>query len=238
MPHTISLFLEKYIYRKATLVLGQSNEILNHIKEIYPNQQCHLYRNFPDHQEKIFHASETSGSIKLFYAGLLGVAQGVFEVCQKIDFANRNIVFHIFGDGAEKNKIEEYIKKHPEKNIVFHGMIQRSDLIEKLADFDIALVPLKTRIYGSVPSKIFEYTALGLPILYFGGGEGEDIVRENRLGWVADVGNFDDLNKTLEDISTVDRQKLNQMKKQVFEHSAENFNLEKQITELIEKGVF
>jgi hypothetical protein len=97
---------------------------------------------------------------------------------------------------------------------------------------------LKTRIYGSVPSKIFEYGALGFPILYFGGGEGEAIVRENDLGWVAEVGNFESLNASLIEISKEGKDKIQTRKKQVFEYAENNFNLNFQIKGLIEKGVF
>jgi len=236
--HKMLLFLEKFIYRKATLVLGQSNEIIAHVQSIYPKKPCHLYRNFPDHKhEFIENPLSENHKVKLFYAGLLGVAQGVLEVCEKMNLENLNIEFHIFGDGAEKSAIETYIK-HPEKNIVFHGMLERSELISRLASFDIALVPLKTRIYGSVPSKIFEYTALGIPVLYFGGGEGETIVNENDLGWVANVGHFDELNQVLFQISAMERATLQNMKKSVWETSGKNFNLDHQMAQLIDKNVF
>jgi glycosyltransferase involved in cell wall biosynthesis len=176
--------------------------------------------------------------IKLFYAGLLGVAQGVFELCQNIELQDLNIELHIFGDGAEKSQIEESINQNPEKKIFFHGMLERNVLHEKLKSFDIALVPLKTRIYGSVPSKIFEYGALGFPILYFGGGEGESIVSENNLGWVAEVGNFESLNSSLVEISKTGKESIETMKKQVFDYAEKNFNLDFQIKELIKKDVF
>ncbi|MFN9109946.1 MAG: glycosyltransferase family 4 protein, partial [Bacteroidota bacterium] len=204
--HKVSLFFERFIYKKSTVVLGQSDEILEHVKKICPKKECNLYRNYPDHQLPItdFTAIEAT-PIKLFYAGLLGVAQGVLEVCEKLDVGNLNIEFHIFGEGAEKSKIEHYIKSNPSKKIIFHGMIERSDLLNKLASFDVALVPLRTRIYGSVPSKIFEYSALGIPVLYFGGGEGDKIVEENGLGWTVEVENFNALNTALKQISTIDR---------------------------------
>ncbi|HMI07827.1 MAG TPA: glycosyltransferase family 4 protein [Flavobacterium sp.] len=237
--HKVSLFLEKFIYRKATLILGQSNEIITHIRQIFPEKPCYLYRNFPDHQIENFKIqSDGNPKIKMFYAGLLGVAQGVLEVCEKMDVTDLNIEFHIFGDGAEKVQIEHYIKTHREKNIVYHGMLERNELLKRLASFDVALVPLQTRIYGSVPSKIFEYSALGIPILYFGGGEGENIVNENNLGWVANVEDFGHLNHVLMEISTLGKSEIQRLRKTVFEQSKNHFNLEVQIRKLIDESVF
>lgn len=237
--HQVSLFLERFIYSKATLIFGQSNEIIAHIHSIFPNKKCYLYRNFPDHQvAEINFKTNKKEPIKLFYAGLLGVAQGVFELCQNIKLEDVNIELHLFGDGAEKSQIEDLIKQNPGKKIFFHEMLERTVLHEKLQSFDIALVPLKTRIYGSVPSKIFEYGALGFPILYFGGGEGEAIVRENNLGWVAEVGNFESLNSSLVEISKTGKESIETMKKQVYDCAEKNFNLDFQIKELIKKDVF
>jgi glycosyltransferase involved in cell wall biosynthesis len=89
-----------------------------------------------------------------------------------------------------------------------------------------------------VPSKIFEYGALGLPILYFGGGEGGGIVNENNLGWVAEVGDFDALNEKLREISTLDKMQLNALKKQVFETAGREFDLDAQMMALIGRNVF
>ncbi|RZJ71977.1 glycosyltransferase family 4 protein [Flavobacterium sp.] len=235
--HKFALFLEKFIYRNANVVLGQSEEILAHVHKIVPSKNAHLYRNFPDHTEA-FSFRESDEKIKLFYAGLLGVAQGVLESCQKMDLAGTNVEFHIFGDGAEKSEIQKYIANHPDKNIVFHGMVDRKVLHKKLEEFDIAYVPLATRIYGSVPSKIFEYGALGMPILYFGGGEGEDIVRENDLGWVASVENFEALNAVLKVISENGKPALIPMKTRILETAKRNFNLDSQLRNLISEGVF
>ncbi len=237
--HKISLFFERFIYSKATLIFGQSNEIITHIHSFFPEKKCHLYRNFPDHQiTKIDFETKENEPIQLFYAGLLGVAQGVFELCKKIEIQNLNIELHIFGDGAEKSQIEALIQQNPEKKIIFHRMLDRKKLHEKLKTFDIAIVPLKTRIYGSVPSKIFEYGALGFPILYFGGGEGETIVKENNMGWVANVGNYENLNATLIEISKKGKEPIQKMKKQVFDYAENNFNLDNQIKDLIIKEAF
>lgn len=237
--HKISLFMEHFIYKKASVVLGQSNEILTHVKNIYPDKNGFLYQNFPDHKSKIMELkTNTNEPIKIFYAGLLGIAQGVLELCKKIDLETKNIELHIFGDGAEKQQIEEFIKAQKHQKIFFYGMMDRNVLHEKLKTFDIAIVPLKVRIYGSVPSKIFEYGSLGFPILYFGGGEGGDIVAENNLGWVAEVGNYEDLNKNLTLISALKKKDFELMKKQVFNQSQKVFDLDHQIKNLISENVF
>ena len=241
--HKFSLFLERFIYKKATLILGQSDEILTHIKSIFPSKNCFLYRNFPDHMISKLELKTDSNTlekqpIKIFYAGLLGIAQGVFEMCEKLDLKNLHIELHVFGDGAEKNQLEALISSQKEQKIFFHGMMERKELHETLKSFDVAIVPLKTRIYGSVPSKIFEYTALGFPVLYFGGGEGGTIVEENNLGWVAEVENFEELNDKIIEISKLTKEELLVIKKRVFETSKSAFNLDIQMNDLIAKDVF
>ena len=237
--HKISLLLERFIYKKATLILGQSKEIITHVKTIFPDKKCYLYRNFPDHQvENMDLIIDEKQPIKIFYAGLLGIAQGVLEMCEKIDLNGLNIELHLFGEGAEKKQIEKLISSQKEQKIFFHGMMERKDLHEKIKTFDIAIVPLKVRIYGSVPSKIFEYGSLGFPILYFGGGEGETIVEENNLGWVSKVENYKDLNEKLPSISKLSKSELNLMKSNVFNTSKTIFNLDNQINNLIAKDVF
>lgn len=239
LSHKISLFMERFIYQKATLILGQSQEIITHVTTIFPDKKCFLYRNFPQHQidtiELIFNENKP---IKIFYAGLLGIAQGVLELCQKIELADFNIELHLFGDGAEKAQIEQFIATQKVSKIIFHGMLDRKELHQILQTFDVAIVPLKTRIYGSVPSKIFEYASLGFPILYFGGGEGESIVKENQLGWVASVGNYTELNQQLKLLSKMNQSELVAMKERIFNTAQQQFNLDAQMNVLLEKNVF
>lgn len=237
--HKISLFMERFIYKKATLLLGQSQEILDHVHTLFPDKKGYLYRNFPEHAvSKLELIISQEPTIKIFYAGLLGVAQGVFDLCRNIELTGTRIELHIFGDGAEKNEIENYLNAHPEQPIFFHGMMERSALHETLKRFDIAIVPLTTRIYGSVPSKIFEYGSLGFPILYFGGGEGENIVLENNMGWVVPVGDYDAMNAQLKAIDLLSKEKLGEMKSNIFTQAKQTFDIEKQVKSLLANDVF
>jgi len=239
LSHKVSLFMERFIYKNATVVLGQSQEILDHIYTLFPNKIGFLYRNYPDLDGKqLALTMSTESKIKIFYAGLLGVAQGVHALCQHIKLENTLIELHIFGDGAEKKEIEDYLKHHPNQPIFFHGMIDRNTLHSTLKSFDIAIVPLTTRIYGSVPSKIFEYGSLGFPILYFGGGEGETIVEEYDLGWVVPVGDYTALNAQIQEINRLSKSEINQKKSLIFRKTQEVFDIQHQVKTLIDQEVF
>ena len=224
--------IEHFNYKKADLVFGQSEEILEHVTSIFPKKETILYRNFPDFKApEISSEYNSDRKIKLVYAGLLGIAQGVYKLCQLLDYSN--IEIHIYGSGAEQNHIEAYIKTHPSLPIFFHGRVSREELHKVLLKYDVAIIPLLNRIYGSVPSKIFEYAKLGLPILYFGGGEGEDIVSRHQLGWVAKAGDYDFLNLV---ISAIDKDKIDlKFKEKIKATAFKNFDFNKQLDTLITK---
>ena len=203
--------IEHFNYKKADLVLGQSEEILAHVTSICSEKKTFLYRNYPDFKSPELIYNPSNGKLKIVYAGLLGIAQGIYKLCQELEYST--IEFHIYGSGAEQAKIESYILNHPELPIVYHGEVSRIELHDVLLKYDLTIIPLLKRIYGSVPSKIFEYAKLGLPILYFGGGEGETIIKKHKLGWIAEAGNYANLNTVInsiepEMISEAIRQKI------------------------------
>ncbi|WP_033959582.1 glycosyltransferase family 4 protein [Psychroserpens jangbogonensis] len=223
--------IEHFNYRRADLVLGQSIEILTHVKSICSEKETFLYRNYPDFKSPELNYNPTDGRLKIVYAGLLGIAQGIYKLCQELEYSN--IELHIYGSGAEQLKIETYISNHPELPVVYHGQVSRMELHEVLLQYDITIIPLLKRIYGSVPSKIFEYAKLGLPMLYFGGGEGESIIKTHELGWVAEAGNYADLNSI---IASIDGQILSQeLRHKIMINGKKKFDFSSQLTRLKEK---
>jgi len=221
--------VELFNYKNVDLVLGQSDEILTHVKSKIPDIKTFLYRNFPNFKlPELQHTTFSEGKIKLVYAGLLGVAQGVYKLCNKLDFSN--IEFHIYGSGQEQEMIEVFVKHNPNLPIYYHGEVSRETLHSELLNYDLAIIPLLNRIYGSVPSKIFEYAYLGLPMIYFGGGEGENVIIENELGWVVEVGNNTKLNEI---IATLEKENFNQkLRQKIYATAIKNFDFEKQINQL------
>jgi glycosyltransferase involved in cell wall biosynthesis len=177
--------IEKFNYKFSDSFLGQSQEILDHINSFQPSKPKFLYRNVPevnDSREDVDKQEPT----RIVYAGLLGVAQGVLEICKNIDFAACNSTFDIYGAG---NELEEIVSLN-KSGVNYKGSLPVDEIRKVLTTYDFAIVPLRNRIFGAVPSKIFELAKLKIPIIFCGGGEGADIIAKFGLGFVSSPGDF------------------------------------------------
>jgi len=220
--------MERFCYKNSHLILGQSQEILDHVTKGGVSVPLFLYRNIPDFKPPAIPTISKKKNIKIVYAGLLGVAQGLFSICSKINFP-KHIQLHIYGNGPESEKINNTHFK----NVFYHGEFNREDLIAILPDYQISIIPLIKRIYGSVPSKIFEHSRVGLPLLYYAGGEGENIVKKYNLGWTVPVNNINQLQLFINQL-TID--KLNEYRKEDVQNSAvDSFKFEKQFQDLLQE---
>lgn len=224
--YTILCKMEAFCYARSHLILGQSKEIVTYIKNKGVTKPLFLYRNFPKFYIPRTQEAKPRLPIKIVYAGLLGVAQGMFTICSNIKLP-KEVELHIYGAGPEAKKIEALNND----GIFYHGEIDRQQLHEVLQNYHLGLVPLINRIYGSVPSKIFELALLGLPIIYYAGGEGEEIIKKYDLGWVIPTGNFVALQQFITSLSV---EKLNEKQKSIIQERAkETFSFDKQFLSLL-----
>lgn len=227
--------LERYLYRRSFACMGQSSEITDRL-EITGSKRTILFRNGVDFNrfEQIRETVkvETTGKLRIVYAGLLGMAQGVKDICRHIDFASLHAELHIYGEGSEKNEIQEFISKHPHRGIVLHKSISREAIPATLMHYDITLIPLITPIYGAIPSKIYEAMAAGLPIIFSGGGEGERIINQYRTGWACTPGNYAEISTKIKEVAAMDIKQLDKIKENCIKAARNVFNREIQVEHL------
>ncbi|MBK8551415.1 MAG: glycosyltransferase family 4 protein [Ignavibacteria bacterium] len=117
---------ERYLYKKSFICSGQSEEITAHIQKS-GGKSVYLFRNGVDVRRfKVSNREFNKGdNIKIVYAGLLGVAQGIYEISRNIDFKELGAELHIYGEGAEKEKLMKYLKENPGKNIILKKAVSR-----------------------------------------------------------------------------------------------------------------
>ena len=184
--------LEKKCYQASTLITGQTQGIVNDIKQRFPAKEVSWLPNGVDisfyNPEKIPDSDfrQVNGfkdeDIIFFYGGILGHAQGleiIIEAARELE--NTHAQFVIQGAGPEKEKLVTLHKKYALKNIHFLEPVAKSEMPGILKSVDIAIVPLKKLdlFKGAIPSKIFEALAMKKPLLLGVDGEARKHFIEN-----------------------------------------------------------
>lgn len=230
--HKVMGCIERFLYRKATAYQGQSKEIVDYIKQYEPDKVSFLYRNLQHGFILPEQASFPRRPFKIVYAGLLGVAQNILELIERIDFKGMGAELHLFGGGNQAIEIENYVAAH-DKGIFYHGSLPKEQMREELTRYHASIIPLTVRIKGAVPSKLFDLLPLGVPVLFCGGGEGEQIVKENHLGFVSAPGDYEMLSRNIQAMSQLPDEEYIQLKGNCFRLSKTTFSFERQLEEYI-----
>lgn len=188
---------ERYLYRHADGVLGQSQEILDRVGEVTgSSERRFLYRNLSRHT--IEYASREKGRpVKICFAGMLGVAQDILSIVQNINFEEIGVEFHIIGGGNQYDALCRWVAKRPNCNVVMHGFVSKEQMENIYPQFDAAIVPLVTRIRGAFPSKVFDILPMGLPLLLCGEGEVAQYVEDHQVGFVCKPAEYDKLRENI-----------------------------------------
>ena len=201
--------IEFFNYSKCDKILCQSKEIEDFILRKI-NKDTFIYRNIQPNLLERKVIKEESNNVRLVYAGLLGVAQGVCNLIQQINFEGKKITLDIYGDGNEKSLIIEYLKNNHINSIKYKGSLSKQELTLKMTNYDFALVPLVKYIEGAFPSKIYELIQLEIPIIYIGEGEAFDFVTSNNLGYAIKPGNTKQIQKTLYNLGEIPQTKIDE----------------------------
>lgn len=230
-------FLEKRMYKKADSFISQSNETKQHIEQYVSGKEIVVYRNLPllsnNYIQPGYNREEQN--LKIVYAGLLGVAQGVSKIIEEIDFKKSGVELHIYGDGNEKETILNYLKANPDNNVFYHGFVSVEELEEVMPSFHIALIPLVNPIYGAFPSKIFTALKMGLPILFSGEGEGAKFVKEHNIGLVNPSDNYTQLSENIKEFQNLSSKQYHKLSSDCRSLMLNKFNQKEQVDLLLHK---
>ena len=119
-------------------------------------------------QHKQNHVAE--GTLTVRYIGTIGHAQD-FTPLLRMARQNPDIRFELIGEGMYKNQLKKIIRRESLVNVyVKSGIVNKEEIIEAYLGADVGYIGLKSHdLFAHViPSKLFEYGALGIPIVYFG----------------------------------------------------------------------
>lgn len=203
----------KYIYNNSDKILISSNGFRKSILEkgdyenkieYFPNWSEDTIANGIDNYD----IPELPKGFKVLFAGNIGEAQDMSSVLKAANELKhkKDIHFIIVGDGRMKLWMENYII---EKGLVDNVHLLGRFPIESMKTFfnrsDALLVTLKDEIIFNVtvPAKIQAYMSVGKPILTMLNGEGNEIIKESKSGFVSSAGDYKTLAKNILELNTI-----------------------------------
>lgn len=178
--------LESWAIHKAVKVNLVSEGFLPYFRKKYPNQSLIFFTNGID--QEFFEVQSkkciqyNSGLLSVVYAGNIGEGQGLHTIIPYLAqrFAGR-LQFKIIGDGGLKQMLISAIAAAGVNNVEILPPVKRADLIQIYQCADILFLHLNDydAFKKVLPSKIFEYGALGKPIWAGVAGYAAEFVEEN-----------------------------------------------------------
>jgi len=169
--------------KHADIYTVTNKKELRYIEKLSPKSKCFLLFNGISHSRfKDLVHSETnaiSQKIKVGYVGTVGIAQNLITLV-KAAKENPHIEFKIVGEGADMKSLINFSEKNNLSNIAFLGSLSWKEISKFYDEIDVLYANISSNYATAVPSKIFEYIAVGKPIIFGSIGESREILKDFR----------------------------------------------------------
>lgn len=160
-----------------------------------------------------------SGNIGLYYD-----LENLIKVIAKFS-DNKNVVFPFIGEGAMKERLENYVKENNLKNVVFIPYQKKEELICSLNSADLLWVVNTKGIKGvSCPSKIYGALAAGKPVIGVleEGSESRNLIDKSNCGFIISPFDYSCLENTLHKILLTSNDELDKLGKNGYDYFLKN----------------
>jgi glycosyltransferase involved in cell wall biosynthesis len=193
LPRKVTLFLkpvfsllEYWTIRSADKVNLVSAGFLPYFKSRYPKQRFSLFTNGIDDEfiqvQPEAEIVSGQGVLDVVYAGNMGEGQGLHAIIPSLAkrFEGR-LRFRLIGDGGRRKQLADSLAAVGCSNVDLLAPVNRNALIEEYKVADVLFLHLNDHdaFRKVLPSKLFEYAALGKPIWAGVAGYAAEFVNAN-----------------------------------------------------------
>ncbi len=163
--------LERWAVGSAVRVNLVSRGFAAYFEPRYPGKAFSYFTNGIDDEfldlPVVENSLSKSGPVQVVYAGNLGEGQGLHAIIPQLAAAMRGrATFKIIGDGGRKEALEAALEHSCVDNVELVPPVKRQQLIEAYRQADVLFLHLNDyeAFKKVLPSKLFEYGAMGKPI--------------------------------------------------------------------------
>lgn len=171
------LFFEREVIKRSTGIVTVSEslkKLLLNTRSVFRNYKPHfiVMRNVDESCKTLLERAAVAEEGYIFYSGTLySKFIGIEFLIDAIEdlFRKSAIKLYVAGDGPYKKQLERYImNKNLSDSVKLLGYIERSELVPWIEKSKLIVIPFKKSSHTEIalPNKIFEYMALGKPVVY------------------------------------------------------------------------
>jgi glycosyltransferase involved in cell wall biosynthesis len=222
---------EKYI-QNADLIVTSSKYYADTLKRQFSNLADKIHNNYFGYIKEIdlsLYKKQPSDKVRIAYAGMMSSTQKpelLYEAYKKLNSSDVELYFI----GNRKNY--KPLQNIDDNNVYFIDFLPHEEFLKFMCEnIDVGFVSLVNDYYGAcVPSKIYEYINLGLPM--FGAlpdGDGKEMINDMKFGLACGYNNICKLSENIKEM--LDDKKLREYEINVLDKKVE-FSMEKKIKEV------
>lgn len=175
--------VENYTFNRSSKINLVSAGFSEYFKNRFNKQYSFFSNGIDDEFIKPIVDKASTHEIKIvLYAGNIGEGQGLHKIIPELAKASvGQFKFVIIGDGGKAAELKANVKLSGVSNVEFLPPVNRTQLIEHYQAADVLFMHLNDydAFEKVLPSKIFEYGALGKPILAGVSGFAAQFVNNN-----------------------------------------------------------
>ena len=223
--------VSKRRYQSADVLAVTSKSFIPYLKENFKiSEDKFIY--IPQYAESLFSVEackkEPNEYIDLMFAGNIGKAQTVETIIKSANEVkgDERIRFHIVGDGVSLENCKKLAESYSLKNVTFYGRkpIEEMPNFYKMAD--AMLVTLTSDEFSklTLPGKVQSYMASGKPIIASVDGEGQEIIKEAKCGFVSNAEDYNALAENIKAFSLLSKEEIKILGENSYNYCKKNFS--------------
>jgi len=196
--------LAKVAYVMADMITPISPGYVKVIKGKYgiPERKIHVVRGGVDISKFKPMSSKNDGKFTVLYSGAFSVAYDFDQMLKaaKILEKYEDVEIILQGGGELLNYVKQKVTEMKLKNVkIIDKIFSREDVAKLMSEADALILPLRDfgRPYLGISSKLYEYQAVGKPIICCAEGQPAEYVKETRSGVVIKPGDYEALAKAV-----------------------------------------
>lgn len=147
------------------------------------------------------HRESGAGDFVILYVGNIGLAQDLTTLIDALR-DHPDVEAHIVGEGTDLQRVTRYAETHGVRNIRFFGGCDWDTVLKHYERCDCLYAQITANFQSAIPSKLYEYLSVGVPVIYGGQGASAELAADFTGVMTIDPSDVSSLSATIMEVKS------------------------------------